>query len=78
MLLPNPFAPITAAQITALKATVLLLLALLIKSNLLRVKMSLLGSLLGLLLLSAFLASTGLLTLVTGGALVMAARRPWL
>jgi hypothetical protein len=75
MLLPNPFAPITAAQIAALKATVLLLLALLIKSNLLRVKMSLLGSLLGLLLLSAFLASTGLLTLVAGGALVVAAKR---
>ncbi|QNI58880.1 putative conserved membrane protein [Synechococcus sp. BIOS-U3-1] len=45
-----------------------LLLILLIKSKLLRVKMSLLGSVIGLILLTGFLLSTGLLTLVAGGA----------
>ena len=45
-MLLNPFCLISAAQIAGLKATVALLLMLLIKSKLLRVKMSLLGSLL--------------------------------
>jgi len=71
----SPFCPISAAKIAGLKATVMLLLALLIKSKLLRVKMSLLGSLLGLLLLTGFLLSTGLLTLVAGGAVAYAATR---
>lgn len=69
----NPFCPISAAKITGLKATVMLLLVLLIKSKLLRVKMSLLGSLLGLLMLTGFLISTGLLTAVAGGAVLYAA-----
>ncbi|WP_186489164.1 hypothetical protein [Synechococcus sp. BIOS-U3-1] len=63
-----PFCPISAAKIAGLKATVTLLLILLIKSKLLRVKMSLLGSVIGLILLTGFLLSTGLLTLVAGGA----------
>jgi hypothetical protein len=75
MLLLNPFCPISAARIAGLKATVLLLLVLLIKSKLLRVKMSLLGSLLGLLLLTGFLISTGLLTVVAGGAVLYAANQ---
>ena len=65
-----PFCPISAAKIAGLKATVLLLLVMLMKSKLLRVKMSLLGSFLGLIMLTGFLVSTGLLTLVAGGAAV--------
>ena len=70
-----PFFPITAAKIAGLKATVMLLLMLLIKSKLLRVKMSLLGSFLGLIMLTGFLLSTGVLTLVAGGAVAYAASR---
>jgi hypothetical protein len=69
----NPFCPISAAKIAGLKATVILLLMLLMKSKLLRVKMSLLGSLLGLLMLTGFLISTGVLTVVAGGAVLYAA-----
>ena len=70
-----PFCPISAAKIAGLKATVTLLLILLIKSKLLRVKMSLLGSVLGLIMLTGFLLSTGLLTLVAGGAVAYAANQ---
>ena len=74
MLLPFfPFCPISAAKIAGLKATVTLLLVLLIKSKLLRVKMSLLGSFLGWIMLTGFLLSTGVLTLVAGGAVAYAA-----
>jgi hypothetical protein len=75
VLLPCPF---TVARIATLRATVLLLLVLLIKSNLLRVKMSLLGSLLGLLLTLGFLASSGLLIILGGTAagVAMQQRRP--
>ncbi len=52
-----------------------LLLILLMKSKLLRVKMSLLGSILGLMMLTGFLLSTGLLTLVAGGAVAYAASK---
>ena len=69
----SPFCPISAAKIAGLKATVLLLLVMLMKSKLLRVKMSLLGSFLGLIMLTGFLVSTGLLTLVAGGAVAYAA-----
>ena len=69
------FCPISAAKIAGLKATVMLLLMLLIKSKLLRVKMSLLGSFLGLIMLAGFLLSTGVLTLVAGGAVAYAASR---
>lgn len=68
-----PFCPISAAKIAGLKATVLLLLVMLMKSKLLRVKMSLLGSFLGLIMLTGFLVSTGLLTLVASGAVAYAA-----
>ena len=68
-----PFCPISAAKIAGLKGTVLLLLVMLMKSKLLRVKMSLLGSFLGLIMLTGFLVSTGLLTLVAGGAVAYAA-----
>ena len=70
-----PFCPISAAKIAGLKATVTLLLILLIKSKLLRVKMSLLGSVIGLILLTGFLLSSGLLTLVAGGAVAYAANQ---
>ena len=75
MFLLNPFCPISAARIAGLKATVMLLLVLLMKSKLLRVKMSLLGSVLGLLMLTGFLISTGLLTVVAGGAVLYAANQ---
>ena len=68
-----PFCPISAAKIAGLTATVVLLLVMLMKSKLLRVKMSLLGSFLGLIMLTGFLVSTGLLTLVAGGAVAYAA-----
>ena len=51
------------------------LLMLLVKSNLLRVKMSLLGSLVGLVLLAGFLATTGLLTAVSAGSIAYALRQ---
>ena len=73
MFLINPFCPISAAKIAGLKATVLLLLMLLMKSQLLRVKMSLLGSLIGFVLLVGFLISSGILTVVAGGAVAYAA-----
>ena len=52
-----------------------LLLMLLIKSKLLRVKMSLLGSLLAFHMLVTFLITSGLLTVVAGGAVAYAATR---
>ena len=75
MFLPPPFCPISAARIAGLKATVTLLLILLIKSKLLRLKMSLLGSVLGFAMLVSFLITTGALTLVAGGALAYAASK---
>ena len=73
MFLINPFCPISSAKIAGLKATVLLLLVMLMKSQLLRVKMSLLGSLIGFVLLVSFLISSGILTVVAGGAVAYAA-----
>ena len=73
MFLINPLCPISAVKIAGLKATVLLLLMLLMKSQLLRVKMSLLGSLIGFVLLVGFLISSGILTVVAGGAVAYAA-----
>ena len=75
-MLLNPFCPISAAKIAGLKATVALLLMLLIKSKLLRMKMSLIGSLLAFHMLVAFLITTGILTVVAGGAVACAASRP--
>ena len=75
MLLPNPFCPISAAKIAGLKATVMLLLVLLMKSKLLRIKMSLLGSMLGFAMLVGFLLTSGLLTMIAGGAVAYAATR---
>ena len=72
MILMNPFCPISAAKIAGLKATVILLLILLMKSKLLRLKMSLVGSLLGIMMLTGFLISTGLLTLLAGGSIAYA------
>ena len=75
MLLPNPFCPISAAKIAGLKATVMLLLVLLMKSKLLRIKMSLLGSMIGFAMLVGFLLTSGLLTVIAGGAVAYAATR---
>ena len=72
-MLINPFCPISAAKITGLKATIVLLLVLLMKSKLLRIKMSLLGTFLGFAMLVGFLLSTGVLTVISGGAIAYAA-----
>lgn len=73
MLLPMPFCPVSAAKIASLKATVMLLLVLLFKSKMLRLKMSLLGNVLGFAMLIGFLITTGVLTVVAGGAVAYAA-----
>ncbi|WP_413442740.1 hypothetical protein [Synechococcus sp. MIT S1220] len=75
MLLPNPLCVISAAKIASLKTTIFLLLILLLKSKLLRIKMSFIGSLLGLAMLTGFLMTTGFLTLIAGGSVVYAATR---
>ena len=75
MLLLNPFCLIRAGQVAGLKATIVILMMMLMKSKLLRVKMSLLGSLIGFTLLVGFLLTTGVLTLVAGGAVVYAAKK---
>jgi hypothetical protein len=64
--------PLSAARIAGLRATVVLLLILLMKSKLLRLKMSLLGTVLGLLFSLIFLVSSGVLVLVAGGAVAYA------
>lgn len=67
--LPIPVpCPFSAARIAGLRATVVMLLILLCRSRLLRLKMSLLGSLLGLLLTLIFLASSGLLAATAAAA----------
>ena len=72
MVLINPFCPISAAKIAGLKTTVVVLLMLLMKSKLLRIKMSLLGSFLGFTMLVGFLLTTGALTVIAGGAVAYA------
>ena len=75
MLPLNPFYLLSAGKVAGLKATILILMVMLMKSKLLRVKMSLLGSLIGFTLLVGFLITTGALTLVAGGAVVYAAKK---
>ena len=60
----NPFWPLTALRISSLKATSTLLLLLLIKSNLLRLKVGLIGGLVALTLISGLIISST----VAGGA----------
>ena len=68
MVLPCPLTPLLAASGYGLEATVGLLLILLIKSQLLRVKMSFLGSVLSLVLTLSFLVTTGALVVISAGA----------
>ena len=75
MLPLNPFCLITAGKVAGLKTTIVILMVMLMKSKLLRVKMSLLGSLIGFTLLVGFLVSTGVLSLIAGGAVVYAATK---
>ncbi|MFM7085540.1 MAG: hypothetical protein ACKOXO_00865 [Cyanobium sp.] len=81
LLLPCPLplpCPLTAARIASLRATVALLLLLLLKSHLLRVKMSLFGSLLGLLLTFTFLAASAVAVAGAGlGGAGLAAATLW-
>ena len=67
-MLLNPFCPFTTAKVLALKATVLLLMTLLIKARVQIVAGSALGIALLLLQLLVFLAVSGALALVAGGA----------
>ena len=57
-MLLNPLSPFVFIKITSLKATTILLLVLLIKSNLLRIKGGLIGSLFALILILGISAST--------------------
>ena len=75
MLPLNPFCLITEGKVVGLKTTIVILMVMLMKSKLLRVKMSFLGSLIGFTLLVGFLVSTGVLTLLAGGAVVYAAKK---
>ena len=75
MLPHKPFCLITAGKVAGLKTTIVILMVMLMKSKLLRVKMSLLGSLIGFTLLVGFLVSTGVLSLIAGGAVVYAAKK---
>ena len=75
MLPVNPFCLINASKVADLKATIVILMVMLMKSKLLRIKMSLLGSLIGFTLLVGFLLTTGALTLIAGGAVVYAAKK---
>ena len=67
-MLPCPLTPLLVAKVTGLKATVGLLLILLIKSQLLRVKMSFLGSVLGLFFTLSFLVASGALVVITAAS----------
>jgi hypothetical protein len=77
-MLLNPFCPFTTAQILALKATVLVLLTLLIKAKIRITAFSALGIFLLLLQTLVFLAVSGGIALVAGGAALHACqqRRP--
>jgi len=71
-LLPNPFCPFSTAKVLTLKATVLLLLTLLIKSRVQIAAGSAIGIFLLLLQTLVFLAISGGMVLVAGGAAVYA------
>ncbi len=75
-MLLNPFCPLTTAKVLALKATVLLLLTLLIKARVQIVAGSALGIALLLLQVLVFLAVSGGLVLVAGGAALYATPQP--
>ena len=57
-MLLNPFYPFTFLKISSLKVTIVFLLILLIKSNLLRLKGGIIGSLFALILISGIFASS--------------------
>ena len=74
----SPFFPLTTAKVLVLKATVLLLLTLLIKARIRITAFSALGTVLLLLQTLVFLAISGGLMVVAGGAALyaMQQRRP--
>ena len=74
-MLINPLCPFTAARILALRATVLLLLTLLIKAKVRIAAFSALGFLLLMLQTLLFLALSGGLALVAGGAALYTAQQ---
>ncbi len=70
-----PFSVFSAARVLALKATVLLLLTLLIKAKIRITAFSALGMALLVLQTLAFLAVSGGLAVVVGGAVLVAGRQ---
>ncbi len=70
-----PFCVFRAARVLALKATVLLLLTLLIKAKIRITAFSALGTALLVLQTLAFLAVSGGLAVVAGGAVLVAGRQ---
>ncbi len=74
-MLLNPFCPLAVARILALRATVLLLLTLLIKAKIRITAFSALGLLLLTLQTVLFLALSGGLALVVGGAALYASQQ---
>jgi uncharacterized membrane protein YwaF len=74
-MLLNPFCPFTTAHILALRATVLLLLTLLIKAKVRIAAFSALGFLLLILQTLLFLALSGGLAVLAGGAALYAGRQ---
>jgi hypothetical protein len=74
-MLLNPFCPLTAAKVLALKATVIVLLTLLIKAKVRITAFSALGFFLLMLQTLVFLAVSGGIVLVAGGAALYAAQQ---
>jgi hypothetical protein len=74
-MLLNPFCPLTAAEVLALKATVIVLLTLLIKAKVRITAFSALGFFLLMLQTLVFLAVSGGIVLVAGGAALYAAQQ---
>jgi hypothetical protein len=74
-MLLNPFCPLTTAKVLGLKATALLLLTLLIKARVQIVAGSAIGIVFLLLQTLVFLAVSGGLVLVAGGAALVATQQ---
>jgi len=74
-MLLNPFYPLTTAKVLGLKATALLLLTLLIKARVQIVAGSAIGIVFLLLQTLVFLAVSGGLVLVAGGAALVATQQ---
>ena len=68
-MLPCPLTPLLVAKIAGLKTAVGLLLILLIKSQLLRVKMSFIGTMIALVLTLSYIAASGVMAVAAAGSI---------